>query len=340
MFNSRSPPTGAPPSYVSRLSAGRSLRSIVMLFAFLSALYTLLSYVLSCLTLLRILISSFRAIGNFRSISIDRGQNESKLATFSLVLGILYITVFAFETFGIAATLTQRQQLVHVYAMLSFVTVLIATGGGLLNVIVHFTMKNDIIDECTNLVTGDDVVFYPFGFFGPVSHNVIDAADARDWCQSEWDHDSWADIVELLILIFLSMMFSLFSYAYYRQLLDPTSAANVVRTPIRAPPSGFPSHYNPAYNASVPSLGYQYGPYGQQPYGQFAPPPGPPPAMDAADGKPPGYASGPGYGYEIDDKAKENPFADFDEHVDKAGGSQEEHDVTSRPAPGGRDTFV
>lgn len=135
-------------------------------------------------------------------------------------------------------------------------------------------------------------------------------------------------------------MFSLFSYAYYRQLLDPTSAANVVRAPIRAPPSGFPSHYNPAYNASVPSLGYQYGPYGQQPYGQFAPPPGPPPPMDAADGKPPGYASGPGYGYEIDDKAKENPFADFDEHVDKAGGSQEEHDVTSRPAPGGRDTFV
>ncbi|KAJ3971571.1 hypothetical protein EV361DRAFT_962489 [Lentinula raphanica] len=314
--------TGAQPSYVSRLSAGRSLRSIVMLFAFLSALYSLFSY-----------------IGNFRSISIDRGQNESKLATFSLVLGILYITVFAFEAFGIAATITQRHQLVHIYAMLSFATVLIATGGGLLDVIVHFTMKNDIINECTNLVTGDDVVFYPFGFFGPVSHSVIDSADAKSWCESEWDHDSWADIVELLILIFLSVMFSMFSYAYYRQLLDPTSAANVVRTPNRAPPSGFPSHYNPAYNASVPSLGYQYGPYGQQPYGQFAPPPGPPPAMDD-DGKLPGYTGGPGYGYGVDDKAKENPFADFDEPVHKASGSQEEHDVTSRPAPGGRDTFA
>ncbi|KAJ3716380.1 hypothetical protein C8R42DRAFT_678263 [Lentinula raphanica] len=309
MFNSRPPPTGAQPSYVSRLSAGRSLRSIVMLFAFLSALYSLFSY------------------------------NESKLATFSLVLGILYITVFAFEAFGIAATITQRHQLVHIYAMLSFATVLIATGGGLLDVIVHFTMKNDIINECTNLVTGDDVVFYPFGFFGPVSHSVIDSADAKSWCESEWDHDSWADIVELLILIFLSVMFSMFSYAYYRQLLDPTSAANVVRTPNRAPPSGFPSHYNPAYNASVPSLGYQYGPYGQQPYGQFAPPPGPPPAMDD-DGKLPGYTGGPGYGYGVDDKAKENPFADFDEPVHKASGSQEEHDVTSRPAPGGRDTFA
>ncbi|KAJ3764488.1 hypothetical protein EV360DRAFT_77429 [Lentinula raphanica] len=328
MFNSRPPPTGvqsaafdntlvsddlftliqtgAQPSYVSRLSAGRSLRSIVMLLPYIP--YSLL-----------------RAIGNFRSISIDRGQNESKLATFSLVLGILYITVFAFEAFGIAATIT---------------AMLIATGGGLLDVIVHFTMKNDIINECTNLVTGDDVVFYPFGFFGPVSHSVIDSADAKSWCESEWDHDSWADIVELLILIFLSVMFSMFSYAYYRQLLDPTSAANVVRTPNRAPPSGFPSHYNPAYNASVPSLGYQYGPYGQQPYGQFAPPPGPPPAMDDADGKLPGYTGGPGYGYGVDDKAKENPFADFDEPVHKASGSQEEHDVTSRPAPGGRDTFA
>lgn len=291
-----------------------------MLFAFLSAIYSL-----------------FSAIGNFRSISIDRGQNESKLATFSLVMGILFITVFAFELFGIAATITQRHALVRIYTFLSFATVLIATGGGLLDVVVHFTMKNDIITECTNLVTGDNVVYYPFGFFGPLSHTVIDSQDANDWCHSAWDHDSWADIVELLILIFISTMFSLFTFAYYRQLLDPTSAANVVRTPVRAPPSGYPSHYNPAYDASVPSLGYQYGP-GQQPvpYGQYAPPPGPPPTKGGADSK---FGDAPSYGYDIDDNAKENPFADFDEPVHKAGGSLEEHDVTSRPAPGGRDTF-
>jgi hypothetical protein len=303
MFN-RPPPMGAQSSYVSRISAGRSLRSIVMLFAFLSALYSL-----------------FSAIGNFRSISIDRGQHESKLATFSLVLGILYITVFAFELFGLAATATQRLPLVRLYTMLSFVTVLIATGGGLLDVVVHFTMKNDIIGECANLIQGDDVVFYPFGFFGPVSHSVVSPEDAQDWCSSEWNHDSWADIVELLILILVSVVFSLFAYGYYRQLLDPTSSANVVRTPLR---SGFPTHYNPAFDASVPSLGYQYGPgYGPQPYGQFPPPPGPPPAMEGTDGKPPGYSGGPDYGYEVDDKAKENPFADFDEPVHKAGGSHE-----------------
>jgi hypothetical protein len=256
---------------------------------------------------------------------------------FSLVLGILYITVFAFEVFGLAAAITQRHQLVRVYAMLSFAIVLIAAAGGLLTIVVHFTMKNNIISECTDLVQGSELVFYPFGFLGPVGHTVIDSQDAQNWCSSEWDHDSWATIVQLLIVIFLTLMFSVTTYAWHRQLLDPTSAANVVRAPIRGPASAFPSHYNPAYNASVPSLGYQYGPsYGQQTY---APPPGPPPAKNGADSKPPGYGA-PTYGYEIDDNAKENPFADFDEPVQRAGGSQEEHDVTSRPAPGGRDAFV
>jgi len=312
---------------MTRVSAGRNLRSAVLFFAFLSALYSL-----------------FAAIGNFRSISIDGRENQSKLGTFSLVLGILYITVFAFEVFGFGAAVTQRHQLVRIYTMLSVATILIATGGGILNVIVHFTMKNNIISECTDLIEGSDVVFYPFGFFGPVSHTTIDPADAQSWCNSEWDHDSWANIVELLIIIFVTMIFSVTAFAWYRQLLDPSSAANVVRAPLRGPmsASAFPSHYNPAYNASVPSLGYQYGPsYGQQPYGQFAPPPGPPPAKDGVnDTKPPGYAGGPSYGYEIDDNSKENPFADFDEPTYKSGGSQVEHDVTSRPAPGGRDSFV
>jgi len=287
-----------------------------MLFAFLSAIYSL-----------------FSAIGNFRSISIDRNEQQSKLATFSLIMGILLIVVFAFEAFGIVATMTQRHQLVRIYAMLSFVTVLIATGGGLLEVIIHFTMKNNIISECEQLIQGDQV-FYPFGFLGPVGHTFVNQQDSTEWCTNEWNHDSWANIVELLILITLSTIFSLFSFAYYRQLQNPTSAANVIRTPIRGPPA-FPSHYNPAYNASVPSLGYQYGP-GQESYGQFAPPPGPPPTKGGADSKPPGYA---GYGYEVDDNAKENPFADFDE-MRKADGSEDEHDVTSRPAPGGRNTFA
>jgi len=317
MFSRPSRAAGAPKqSYVSRLSAGRNLRSFVMLFAFLTAIY-----------------SFFSAIGNFRSISTDRSDLQSKLSTVSLVLGILFISVFAFQAFGIVATITQRLQRVRIYAFLSFATVLILTGGGILDVVVLYTMKSNIISECEQLLNGDNLVFYPFGFFGPVSHSVVNQQEATEWCTDQWNHDSWAGIIALLLWIFVSAAFSVFSYAYYRQLLDPTSAANVVRAPVRGATAGFPSHYNPAYDASVPSLGYQYGP-GQQSY---APPPGPPPFMGVSDGKPPGYA---GYGYEVDDKAKENPFADFDKPVRKASGSQEEHDVAGRPAPGGRDTFV
>jgi hypothetical protein len=122
---------------------------------------------------------------------------------------------------------------------------------------------------------------------------------------------------------------------------------------------GYPSHYNPPYDGGVPPLGYnqynnQYGqqpygqpPYGQAPYGQYAPPPGPPPQATAAndegaDGKPPGYAGGDGKpAYGLDDK--ENPFADFDEPVRPHGSRSpdaEERDVTSRPAPGGREGFL
>ncbi|KAE9405582.1 hypothetical protein BT96DRAFT_988361 [Gymnopus androsaceus JB14] len=328
MFNSRPPPTG---SYVSRVSAGRNLRSAVLLFAFLGALYSLFAAVRTSTTAHASLVHDNYRLETF-------GILKSKLGMFSLVLGILYITIFGFEVFGIAATVTQRHQLVWIYSMLSFATVLIASGASLLTIIIHFTMKSNIIDKCTNLVEGSDLVFYPFGFFGPTQHTIIDQQDAQSWCESEWDHDSWADIVALLFIIASPPTPG--TVSFWILLALPMSFALPFRGPASAAP--FPSHYNQAYNASVPSLGYQYGPtYGQQP--AYAPPPGPPPAMGGADAKAPDYTSKPSYGgydYNIDDNAKENPFADFDEPTHRAGGSQEEHDVTSRPAPGGRDTFV
>lgn len=141
----------------------------------------------------------------------------------------------------------------------------------------------------------------------------------------------------------LAGLFTMISFAYYRQALDPTSPANFVRTPANR--FDTPSHYNPPYNASVPNLGYEYnmpyaggpapGQQGYQPYPAYAPPAGPPPQHDDYDGKPPGYVGGDGkagatYGAEKAD----DPFADFD------GPSRpEERDVTSRPGPGGRETF-
>lgn len=185
-------------------------------------------------------------------------------------------------------------------------------------------------------------------------------------CRRSWDHDSWSEIVAMLILTgmhscplryslfhspasVLGLLFSVIAFSYYRQLLDPTSPANTSRAPSNQARMGaFPSHYNPPYNASVPNLpyGYNAGPYTGQPYSgapyqhqQYAPPAGPPPDHDDPfappyDGKPPGYIGRDGKGFENDGKDNKDPFADFD-----GPSAREERDVTSRPGPGGNETF-
>ena len=124
----------------------------------------------------------------------------------------------------------------------------------------------------------------------------------------------------------LGTLFSLLAIAYYRQCLDPTSAANAFRAPTNRMRTGnmYPDHYNPPYNASVPNLGYGNGP------GAYAPPPGPPPQFGAGDSdedlvKPPGYDRG-GYESHFDKgDSKENPFSDFEGSSIK-GAKAEDHD--------------
>lgn len=292
------PPQGPPPRYafVSRVYR-QSLRPVVTFTASIAALYSL-----------------FASIGNFRNGSSTDFASVGKLATFSTVLGVLYIVICAIEILGIVAAVTRRVQLIRIYALLSGVVILLVAASGLLRVVIHFTMKNDIISECANLTENRDFVYYPFGFFGPSRHTVLSADDAERWCQNAWDHDSWAEIVSLLILLVLAGIWTSIAFSYYRQVLDPTSPANVSRVPA---PQNWASHYSPPYSGPYGGQPY-YGqaPHGQQPYGppqgpppqqQYAPPPGPPP---------PGYVGGDGvaggaYGQKLEEK--DNPFADFDE---------------------------
>ena len=86
------------------------------------------------------------------------------------------------------------------------------------------------------------------------------------------------------------------AFAYYQQVQDPTSAANVSRAPAPAG-DGYPDHYNRPYDADPYAT--PYAPYdpaaaaGAAPSYQptYAPPPGPPPA--ASDH---GYGVGMGAG--------------------------------------------
>lgn len=273
-------------------------------------------------SVLSALWSLFAGIGLFRSISTDKQEGVSKLALFSIVLGAIYMAMFAIELLGFTAALMQRLALVRLYAYGSIVALGLTVAGGILQVVVHFTAKSDILKVCTDLTDGTTVAVYPFGFWGPSRHDTLDAADAASWCNDAYNRDSWQSILSLLVTILLWGSFSVLAWGYYRQVLDPTSVANFMRPSTQG--RGYPSHYNPPYNASVPNLSYN-APYANQ-NPMYAPPPGPPPA---ADGNPLGYTGEGAPAYGLNDK--ENPFADFDEHT--------EHDVTSRPAPGARETF-
>jgi len=301
------PPQGAPRFGFNRVYR-TNLRPVVITVGLFSALWTLLS-----------------GIGFFRSINTDKQEGVPKLATFAIVLGTVYMVGFLIETIGVISAVSQRLALVRIYAYLSLVAIVLTTGGGIFEVVVHFTSKSDILKECTDLTNGSNIAIYPFGWFGPSRHETIDAEDAAAWCNDAYNRSSWQDIVSLLVSIFLAVCFSMLAWGYYRQVLDPTSVVNFARAPSRF--NAYPMHSQP-YNASVPNLGYN-APYGAAPYGApqqtYAPPPGAPPA--SRDMGKPGYGGEPGYG--VDDK--ENPFADFDERT--------ERDVTSRPAPGGQNSF-
>ncbi|GLB39623.1 hypothetical protein LshimejAT787_0701330 [Lyophyllum shimeji] len=334
-MSTRPPPPGAPPSYafVTRVYR-RNLRPIVISTAFLAALWSLFSGVrrLSCLMhVISILTRHFdrMQIGWFRSYGIDKDANVPHIANLSLALGALYMAIFAIGIFGMLSAASQRVGLVRIYTFLAAFATLIVMAAGLTRVVTHFIWKRDIISECTELSTNKRVVYY--GFWGPIEADILDPQEAEDWCTRYWDRDSWAQVVAFLILSVLGILFTLLTFAYYRQLLDPASPANASRAPSnQARMAGaFPTHYNPPYDASIPDLSYNYGPYSAQP--QYAPPAGPPPGHmpPVDDGKPPGYTGGPA-GFDGDAKDGKNPFADF---------GTEERDVTSRPGPGGPETF-
>jgi hypothetical protein len=275
----------------------------------------------------------------FRDIAIDKHNNFPKLATLSLVMAVMFMVACLIEALGFVAALTQRLALIRIYAPGSVLSCLLVVAASLIGVVVHFTNKNDLITECVNIATGEEVDFR-FGWFGPSVHDTLTRPEAEAFCQDGWNHDSWSTIVSLLIDAGLGVLFSAIAFAYYRQSLDPASAANTFRAPPNQMRGGaYPEHYNPPYNSSVPNLPYGAGP------SAYAPPPGPPPAFAGAGysnddlGKPPGYEGGDygskfGASKDLKDDSKDDPFADFE-----GTSTRGERDVTSRPRPGDHDGF-
>lgn len=112
------------------------------------------------------------------------------------------------------------------------------------------------------------------------------------------------------------------AFAYYHQARDPTSAANVSRTPAVVAAT-YPEHYNRPYD-SGPGYAPQYAPYNAEP--TYAPPPGPPPA-DVGYGVGMGAKDREWKDNDSEMTKFEDPFADFD-----GPSKPKSHDAGTPPA--------
>ncbi|KAH7910724.1 hypothetical protein BJ138DRAFT_1087034 [Hygrophoropsis aurantiaca] len=308
--NRRAPPQGAPPSYVfvNRVYR-RNLRPVVIAYSALCALYTLAWYVIS-----------------FKELTLDNDDHFPKLAPFAIVQGVLFLVACLIEVFGVASA-AERLPLIRLYAFLSGFSALMVIAVGLMRCIIHFTFKNDLLTECQDSVKGGSTGAV-FGLWGTYPVDIPSGVDTTTYCNNEWSHDSWVEILTTVIEIVLGLLFTWIAFAYYRQMLDPSSPANASRAPSnQVRMDGYPEHYNPPYGSAA-DLPYD-SPYANA----YAPPPGPPPT----DSKPPGYAYAGGeytnFGGDKDDK-KDDPFSDFDgPSVPRPTHFAEERDVTTRAWP-------
>ncbi|KAH9929078.1 uncharacterized protein BXZ73DRAFT_78222 [Epithele typhae] len=309
-------PGEQPPTYrmVTRVYKS-SLRPVVIILVLTLVLAP--RYIVGSLTAIWALIL---AIPAFNDINADKQNGWPKFAVFDIALGVIYVTVCAIEVFGLMAAVTQRIPLVRLYAMMSILAAILTVGASFFRVIIHFIYKNDLISECTDVVQGKGVTFR-FGIWGPRVHETLNAAEAQAFCTDAWNKDSFNEIISLIFEIFFSIFFTMITFAYYHQVLDPTSPANVQRGPmVTSGPQ--PAHWNAPYDPNARYDAPPYPPYGQP---QYAPPPGPPPTEM-------GYGAGMGVGADKDRDMKDHddasettkyddPFADFDEGPSKPAAS-------------------
>jgi len=231
--------------------------------------------------------------------------------------------VVAIGLYGVFAAATQKLVLIRIHAYLSALAALIVAGISLLKIIIHFTMKNDIIKTCTSSSTGLNYVYA--GWWGPVYSDPLSPDDARAFCNRYYDRDSWSEIVGFIILSMIAIFFCLIIFNYFRQSLDPSNPGNVTRDPQRV--FGFTPQYQPPYGPP-PNSGYRPD------YYNYPGPAAPPPHDNIREGpeydtKPPGYV---GDGYEGYDDLRKGDQVKGNEPQDGSG-LRGERDVTIPNTP-------
>ncbi|THH29818.1 hypothetical protein EUX98_g4382 [Antrodiella citrinella] len=250
----------------------------------------------------------------FLSRNVDKDHNEPKLALFALIIGIMYLATTGITVFGIVAAAFEREKLVQTFAWSTIAAALCVCGAGFLRVIVHFIHKNDLITECTNVVTGSDVTFQ-FGLWGPRVHDILNPSEAAAFCKDGWNHDSVSEIISLLVEILLAVFFVFVTFGYAQQVHQTKSdrkhamASATDFEDSAVPGSSYPAYYNPPYLGYAPSYDSAAPKYDSAPkydgvgsdgeQALYPPPPGPPPGFRDLVKK-------------EDEDENDDPFADFE----------------------------
>ncbi|KAI0027185.1 hypothetical protein K488DRAFT_74746 [Vararia minispora EC-137] len=247
-------------------------------------------------------------VSSFRGINDDKHDGFSRLATFAGILGALYISAAIGEFVGTFAAFSQSLSLIRLFWLVHLSAVLFLVAAAFMRVILHFHLKSDLLNDCVQAATGTTVDF-SWGLWGPRLTETLSQADAQAWCNNAYSHESWYEIVLLIVTIIILGLFSTTVYTYTHRTVPGFSRSG-------PPPAGQNPYYQPPFAASVPA---------------YAPPAGPPPHMlrtsdstdelpaygfagdgkdvkDVKDGKGGGDVEAGGAKGAVDD----DPFADFE----------------------------
>jgi len=280
--------TAAPYTYVRQMT-NQSARSVVLPFAAIGAIGALVC-----------------SISLFQEVKTDNDQHQKRLATFSIVLGSLYAGVTAMLIFGVVAAATKRLALIRIFSFLSVAVAIIVIASGFMRTILHFVLKNALIDECKALATGEDAVRI-WGLWSSDPGHRLTADEAARFCGRAWRHDTFSEIFYLIAELIFTPLFSFIAFGYARH--ESALAAGGARDRL-------PTNYTPPYaagpgyaeggadsTATLPEMGYDQ---------RYAPPPGSPPPFDKTL---PGYGGGEPEKKDTDSMrtaVAEDPFADFE----------------------------
>jgi len=266
----------------------QSARSVVLPFAAIGAIGALVC-----------------SISLFQEVKTDNDQHQKRLATFSIVLGSLYAGVAAMLIFGAVAAATKRLALIRIFSFLSVAVAVIVIASGLMRTVLHFILKDALINECTALATGEDAVRV-WGVWNSDPGDTLTADEAAGFCRRAWKHDTFSEIFYLIAELIFVPLFTFIAFGYARQ--ESALASGGAR-------SRLPTNYTPPYaagpgyaegsesTATLPDMGYDQ---------RYAPPPGSPPPFDKSL---PGYGGGEAEKKDTDSMrtaVAEDPFADFE----------------------------